>query len=294
MKVLVTGADGQLGRELVRLDRRVDFEVHGLNHQQLDITDKSQVQQIVARISPSLVINAAAYTNVDRAENESDLAYAANKDGPTYLARYCANNQVTLIHISTDYVFDGTNDRPYQESDLIAPLGVYGRSKAQGETAIRSILPNHIIVRTAWLYGVYGNNFVKTILKLAAEKTALRVVADQFGSPTSAEDLANALLTIIRKINANEKFDWGTYHYCCRGITTWHGLAEKIIELAAPHAALKSRQVEAITTAEWPTPAKRPPYSALNCTRINSQFGIEPEPWQQSLKRAIDRIFSEN
>lgn len=293
MKVLVTGAGGQLGRELVRLGQSVDFEVHGLNRQQLDITNKNQIQQIFASISPSMVINAAAYTHVDRAENESDLAYAVNKDGPAYLARYCANNQLTLIHISTDYVFDGTKGRPYRESDPISPLGVYGRSKAQGETAIRSILPNHIIVRTAWLYGVYGNNFVKTILKLAAEKSALRVVADQFGSPTSAEDLANALLTIIKKINNNEKIDWGTYHYCCKGITTWHGLAERIIALAAPHAALKSRQVEAITTAEWPTPAKRPPYSALNCARINSQFGIEPEPWQQSLKQTIDRIFSQ-
>jgi dTDP-4-dehydrorhamnose reductase len=293
MKVLVTGADGQLGRELVRLGRSVDFEVYGLNRHQLDITNEIKLKQIVADISPSLVINAAAYTHVDRAENESDLAYAVNKDGPTYLARYCANNQLKLIHISTDYVFDGTKSRPYQESDPVAPLGVYGRSKAQGEAAIRSILPNHIIVRTAWLYGVYGNNFVKTILKLAAEKPTLQVVADQFGSPTSAEGLAEALLTISNKINANDKIDWGTYHYCCKGITTWHGLAERIIELAAPYAALQTRQVEAITTAEWPTPAKRPPYSALNCTRIKNRFGIDPEPWPQSLKHTIDRIFSE-
>lgn len=293
MKVLITGANGQLGRELVRQGQRVDFEVRGLSRQQLDITNKNQIQQILAHISPSLVINAAAYTQVDRAENESDLAYAANKDGPAYLARYCADNHLTLIHISTDYVFDGTKGRPYQESDAIAPLGVYGQSKAQGEAAIRSILPNHIIVRTAWLYGVYGNNFVKTILKLATEKTSLKVVADQFGSPTSAEDLAKALLVITKKIHTNEKIDWGTYHYCCQGITTWHGLAERIIELAAPHAALKNRQVKAITTAQWPTPVKRPPYSVLNCTRIKSRFGIEPEPWQQSLKHTIDRIFSE-
>ena len=175
MNVLVTGADGQLGRELVRLGQRADFEVHGLSHQQLDITNKSQIQQILASISPSLVINAAAYTHVDRAENESDLAYAVNKDGPTHLARYCANNQLTLIHISTDYVFDGTKGRPYKESDPIAPLGVYGRSKAQGETAIRSILPNHIIVRTAWLYGVYGNNFVKTMIRLGNDKESINL-----------------------------------------------------------------------------------------------------------------------
>ena len=292
MKVLITGANGQLGRELFRLAKRVDFEVHGFSHQQLDITNKNQIEQIFSNVSPSLVINTAAYTLVDRAENESDLAYAVNKDGPAYLARYCADNHLTLIHISTDYVFDGTKGRPYQESDPIAPLGVYGQSKAQGETAIRSILPNHLIVRTSWLYGVYGNNFVKTILKLAAEKTALRVVADQFGSPTSAADFANALLTIARKISTNEKIDWGTYHYCCKGITTWHSLAQKIIDLAAPYATLKARHVEAITTAQWPTPAKRPPYSVLDCSLLKSRFGIEPQPWQQSLKHTIDRIFS--
>jgi dTDP-4-dehydrorhamnose reductase len=292
MKVLITGANGQLGRELVRLGQRFDFEVRSFSRQQLDITNKNQIEQIFPRISPSVVINAAAYTQVDRAENESDLAYAANKDGPAYLARYCDANHLTLIHISTDYVFDGTKGRPYQESDPIAPLGVYGQSKAQGETAIRSILPNHIIVRTSWLYGVYGNNFVKTILKLATEKKTLRVVSDQFGSPTSAADLANTVLRIARKISASEKIDWGTYHYCCKGITTWHALAEKIIELATPYATLKARHVEAITTAEWPTPAKRPPYSVLDCSRLKRRFGIEPEAWQQSLKRTIDRIFS--
>jgi len=294
MKVLITGANGQLGRELVRLGQRFEFEVHSFSRQQLDITNKNQIEQIFSRISPSLVINAAAYTQVDRAENESDLAYAVNKDGPAYLARYCDDNHLTLIHISTDYVFDGTKGRPYQESDPIAPLGVYGQSKAQGETAIRSILPNHIIVRTSWLYAVYGNNFVKTILKLATEKTTLRVVADQFGSPTSAADLANAVLTIARKISASKKIYWGTYHYCCKGITTWHALAEKIIELAMPYAALRARHVEAITTAEWPTPAKRPPYSVLDCSRLKSRFGIEPEAWQQSLKHTIDRIFAES
>jgi len=292
MKVLITGANGQLGRELLRLGHTADFEVYSLTRQQLDITNEIRIQQVFKRISPSLVINAAAYTHVDRAENEPELAFAVNQNGPAYLARYCADNQLALIHISTDYVFDGTKGRPYQEDDPITPLGVYGQSKAQGEAAVRSILSNHIIVRTSWLYGVYGHNFVKTILKLASEKKDLRVVDDQLGSPTCAADLAKAVLTISGKIGANEKFDWGTYHYCGKGITSWHGLAEKIIELAAPYIALKTRQVTAITTAEWPTPVKRPPYSVLDCTRLKSQFGIKPEPWQQSLQQTIAGIFS--
>jgi dTDP-4-dehydrorhamnose reductase len=280
MNVLITGANGQLGRELVRQGLAFNYKIQSLNHQQLDITNKGQLHQMLERVSPSVVINAAAYTDVDKAENESDIAYAVNKNGPAYLARYCADHGLALIHISTDYVFDGTKGRPYQENDPIAPLGVYGQSKALGEAAIRSILKNHIIVRTSWLYGVYRNNFVKTILKLGNEKTDLRVVADQFGSPTSAADLAKALLR--------------TYHYCGKGITTWHGLAEKIIQLAKTYGPLQIKQVTPITTAEWPTPTKRPPYSVLDCSRLKSQFGIEPKPWQESLKHTIDRIFSKN
>jgi dTDP-4-dehydrorhamnose reductase len=293
MKVLITGANGQLGRELVRQGHEFNYKIQSLSHQQLDITHKDQLHQMMTRVSPSLVINAAAYTNVDQAENESDIAYAVNKSGPSYLARYCADHGLALIHISTDYVFDGTKGQPYQESDPIAPLGVYGQSKAQGEAVIRSVLKNHIIVRTSWLYGVYRNNFVKTILKLGNERADLRVVADQYGSPTSAADLAKALLTIAKKIGAAEKFYWGTYHYCGKGITSWHGLAEKIIQLAESHATLQIKQVTPITTAEWPTPARRPPYAVLDCSRLKSQFGIEPKPWQESLKHTIDRIFSE-
>ena len=292
MKILITGANGQLGRELLRLSRTFALDVQALNRQQLDITDESSIKRVFKRLSPSMVINAAAYTQVDRAENESDIAFAANTNGPAYLARYCADNHLPLIHISTDYVFDGTKGRPYREDDPMSPLGVYGQSKAQGEAAVRSILSNHIIVRTSWLYSVYGHNFVKAILKLATEKSNLRVVDDQWGSPTSATDLAETLLTISRKINANETLEWGTYHFCGKGITTWHGLAVKIIELAAPHTLLKTRRVTAISTAEWPTPVKRPPYSVLDCARLKSQFGIVPEPWQKSLKQTIERIFS--
>ena len=294
MNVVITGANGQLGRELVRQAKSADVEVHPFDRQQLDITDENRIKQVLAGLSPAVVINAAAYTQVDRAEDEPDRAYASNTDGPAYLARYCAAYRHALIHISTDYVFDGTTDRPYRESDPIIPLGIYGHSKAKGEAAVRSALPQHIIVRTSWLYSVYGHNFVKTILKLAATQKTLKVVADQAGSPTSAADLAAAALIIARKISTAENWAWGTYHYCAAGITTWHGLAEKIIELAAPYTALQARQVEAISTAEWPTRARRPPYSVLDCNRLKLQFGIDTQPWQQGLQDTIERIFSEN
>ena len=292
MKLLVTGANGQLGRELIRLGRSAHFEIHSFKHQQLDITDEDRIRKILSRISPSVVVNAAAYTNVDKAESEAHHAYAVNESGPRYLARQCLNQRRPMIHISTDYVFDGSKGRPYLESDPIAPLGVYGQSKAQGEAAIRSILKSHIIIRTSWLYGVHGNNFVKTMLKLGAEKSRISVVADQFGSPTCAADLAEAVLSIAEKIIANEKANWGTYHYCGQGITTWHSLAEKVFQLATPYIALRTKQIEAITTAEWPTPVKRPPYSVLDCTLLKNKFGIDPKPWQKSLAQTIDRIFS--
>ena len=292
MKVLITGAKGQLGSELVRLSPSTDLEVHSLDHQQCNITDENRLKQVLESLSPEVVINAAAYTHVDRAESEPDRAYAVNKHGPAHLARYCARNRRTLIHISTDYVFDGSQNRPYRESDPISPVGIYGHSKAQGEASVRSALKNHIIVRTSWLYGVYGHNFVKTILRLAINKKKLKVVADQWGSPTSTADLAAAVLIIAHKISTHEKFEWGTYHYCGAGITTWHGLAEKTLELARSYADLQTCRVKAISTAEWPTPVSRPPYSALDCTRIKNQFGINPSPWQQSLKQVIERIYT--
>ena len=290
MRMLITGANGQLGRELVRQGHRFNLALHAFKRQELDITQPNQVNTIVAKASPSLVINAAAYTNVDKAETEADLALEVNKIAPGYLARCCADRNIALIHISSDYVFDGIKGKPYYETDPIAPVGIYGQSKAEGEVAIRSVLKNHIILRTSWLYSVYGHNFVKTILNLGTEKKVIPVVADQFGSPTSAADLAEAVLTIAAKIGSTADLDWGTYHYCGDGVTSWHGLAKEILQLASPYVPLQTKHVEAITTAEYPTPVKRPPYSALDCSRIKKVFGIDPKPWQQSLKRTIDRI----
>ena len=294
MNIVITGAGGQLGCELLRQTNSTDVKVYAFDRQQFDITQENRIKQILARLSPAVVINAAAYTHVDRAEDEPDQAYAVNTDGPAYLARFCADHRHALIHFSTDYVFDGTTDRPYRESDPIAPLGIYGQSKAKGEAAIRSALPEHIIVRTSWLYSAFGHNFVKTILKQAAEKKALKVVADQRGSPTSAADLAAATLIIARKVGTAEKCAWGTYHYCGAGITTWHGLAEKIIELAGRHTALQIRHLQAISTADWPTRVPRPLYSALDCSRVIAQFGVHPLPWQQSLQDTIERIFADS
>jgi len=294
MRMLITGANGQLGRELLRQGRAFNIELHAFKRQELDITQPDQVNTILAKTSPSLVVNAAAYTNVDKAETEADLAFEVNKIAPGYLARCCADRNMALIHISSDYVFDGIKGKPYHETDPIAPLGIYGQSKAQGEAAIRSVLKNHIILRTSWLYGVYRHNFVKTMLDLGAEKKIIPVVADQFGSPTSAADLAEAVLTIAAKIGGPTDLDWGTYHYCGNGITSWHGFAKEILHLASPFVHLQTKHVEAISTAEYSTPAKRPPYSALDCSRIKKFFGIDPKPWQQSLKRTIERIFSKN
>lgn len=292
MKILIYGAGGQLGFELMRQGQVLGLAIHGIDFPQTDITDNNRITNDFAEFNPELVVNAAAYTNVDGAESEPELAWAINRDGPAHLARRCAEKKIPFIHISTDYVFDGTKNSPYRETDPVCPLGVYARSKAEGEAVVRTLVDEHIILRTAWLYGAHGQNFVKTILKLAAEKEIIRVVADQYGSPTSAADLAETILTIAGRLRRPSPADWGTYHYCGKGVTNWHGFAENIVALSRPHGKIKAIRIEAIATAEYPTKARRPPYSALDCHLIDKQFGISPKPWQDSLKRIIQRLWS--
>jgi dTDP-4-dehydrorhamnose reductase len=292
MKILTYGASGQLGFELMRQGRALSLDMQGVAFPQTDISNISQVESVFTGCLPDLVINAAAYTNVDGAEDEPDLAMAFNKDGPANLARVCAANKIPLIHISTDYVFDGTKGTPYLETDPVSPLGVYGHSKAEGEASVRALIHEHIILRTAWLYGAHGQNFVKTILKLAGEKEVVRVVADQYGSPTSAADLAEAILTISNRLRRPSPADWGTYHYCGKGMTSWHVFAENIVALARQYGKIKATRVEPITSAEYPTKARRPAYSALDCSLIRKHFGVSPKPWQDSLKRVIQRVMS--
>lgn len=289
-KILVTGAGGQLGRELLQQGREGEFRLVAANSSELDITAANDVGGAIARFRPFLVVNAAAYTQVDKAESEPARACCVNTEGPAILAGTCQSAGIALIHISTDYVFDGKKNTPYTESDPVAPAGVYARSKADGEDRVRSLLSRHIILRTSWLYGVFGRNFVKTMLQLGREGKIIRVVNDQFGSPTSAADLARTILQLSSIIHRDAAVPWGTYHYCGKGIASWHEFAEKIFSLAAPYHLSGRPVVQAISTDQYPTPAKRPRYSALDCRLIRRNFGISAQPWPESLAAVIRRI----
>lgn len=291
MKILVIGSKGQLGHELLIQGNNSGYEILPADLPDLDITDKTQVKHWLERFQPSFVVNAAAYTNVDKAETEQNFAFAVNRDGPANLAEACAKFEIPLIHISTDFIFDGKKSSPYIESDPVSPLSVYGKSKQEGENEVRSRLKKHIILRTAWLYGVHGQNFVKTMLRLGREKEVISVVSDQFGSPTSAADLAEAVLQIISRIKKySDDINWGTYHYCGHGITTWHVFAKEIINLAKHYIPIKTITVKPISTAEYPTKATRPCFSALDCNLIKKNFGINIKPWQDSLKTVIRQV----
>ena len=290
MKILLTGAYGQVGWELTRRSRKRGFAVDATDVDVFDITDPRAVEEKVCGQGWELVVNCAAYTAVDRAESEPELALAVNRDGPANLAAACGKAHIPLVHISTDYVFDGSKQGPYRETDPVLPLGVYGRSKAEGDTEVRSRLREHIILRTSWVYGVHGNNFVKTMLRLGQERRVLRVVNDQQGCPTNAADLAEVILAIAGRCDRNP---WGTYHYSGKGVTTWHGFAEAIFAEAQKYTSLLVERVEPIPSAQYPTPAKRPANSVLDCSLFTRTFGIEPRPWRESLAEVIHGLFSQ-
>ncbi|UCH22428.1 MAG: dTDP-4-dehydrorhamnose reductase, partial [Deltaproteobacteria bacterium] len=249
------------------------------------------IEKSLQPVDISVVINAAAYTDVDSAEQESGSAFAVNRDGPSYLAARCEQIKVPLIHISTDYVFDGRKKGAYLESDPVSPLGVYGRSKAEGESLIIDCLREHVIIRTSWLYGSHGSNFVKKMLTLGRDEEIIRVVADQHGCPTYAADLAEVILLIAAKIENDGPIDWwGTYHYCGEGQTTWHAFAEAIFEIAKKYDSFAVKEVLPVSTAEYPTPAPRPANSVLDCSKIGKTFGIQPRPWRESLVEMIEKL----
>ncbi|MEH6470973.1 MAG: dTDP-4-dehydrorhamnose reductase [Halopseudomonas sp.] len=263
MKLLLTGADGQFGRCLQ--DRAGDHELIALNRQRLDITDSQAVSECLYKHLPEVVINGAAYTNVDRAEAEAELAYAVNRDGPANLAKVCAEIDIPLIHISTDYVFDGTATIPYKPDDPVNPLGVYGKSKWAGEEAIRAVHAKHLIIRTSWLFSEYGNNFVKTMLRLAKERDEIRVVDDQVGCPTYAGHLAEAVLVLVEQVKSTAFKAWGTYHFTGDRAVSWYEFAVIIFETAVKQGLIPRRPVVMpIKTSEYQALTTRPAYSVLS------------------------------
>lgn len=288
MKIMVLGADGQVGRELLRHCWPAEWQIAPFNRAGLDIMWAEAVSATVIRERPDIVVNAAAYTGVDRAESERDAAWASNCTGPANLAVACRLAGIPLIHISTDYVFDGTKCGPYLEDDPVNPLGVYGASKEAGEQAVRKALVEHVILRTAWVYSAHRHNFVRTMLRAARERPVLRVVTDQTGSPTSAADLAGAIAAIAQRIAAGATA-WGTFHFAGAGAVTWHGFAEAIFDIAAPWRGPQPH-IEAITTGEYPTPARRPANSVLDCSRIAAVFGVTSRPWRTALAEVIAEL----
>ena len=285
MIVLVVGPRSMLAQELLPCLQQAGFTVAGRGRPELDITQAASIHAVFDEVQPDICINTAAYTAVDRAESEPAEAFAANRDGVANLATACHDAGVPLLHVSTDYVFDGTASRPYREEDPTAPLGIYGNSKWAGEEALRGLHPEHLIVRTAWLYGHHGSNFVKTMLRLAREREVLSVVQDQHGCPTWTRDLARALTAMCQRLaQARPTCPWGTYHFSGAGQTTWYDFARAIFADVSPAASLKIQRVEPIPTTAYPTPARRPAYSVLDCSKLQAAFGITPRPWRESLR----------
>jgi dTDP-4-dehydrorhamnose reductase len=284
MRLLITGAHGQLGRELTR--RGGKHELLVVAHDQLDITDQDTVLHCLASFHPDAVINAAAYTAVDKAESDVEAAFAVNRNGPANLARACRQSEIPLIHVSTDYVFDGAKHGAYIENDPVAPPGVYGSSKLAGETAVEQYASKWIILRTSWVFSAHGNNFVKTMLRLGADRDTLGVVADQHGCPTSADELARAIYAVLETGWKDE--NRGVYHFCQPEPTTWYDFAKAIFTEAEEQGmGLKISTVNAITTSDYPTPAKRPGNSVMDCSKFEKAFDFKVRAWRDSLEDVI-------
>jgi len=293
MKVLVVGNKGMLGQDLMIRLKQARHVAIGLDIPKIDITKEREVLSRCRDLAPDLIINCAAYTAVDKAESEADLAFLVNCDGAANLANACSHQNIPLIHISTDYVFDGKSELPYKEDDPVNPLGVYGLSKWEGEQAIRSILDRHLIIRTAWLFSVHGHNFAKTILRLASEKEEIRVVADQFGCPTWTTDLAKGLIEISEQVaEGGNETSWGTYHLCSKGQTSWHGFAQAIVDEGRQREHFKLKKVIPITTADYPTPAARPSWSVLDCRKLEKTFHVIPKNWRRGLATMMAELYS--
>lgn len=278
--ILVTGGSGQVGHALKRLSASHGAELVAPSRDELDLANPAAIARVVAARPWQAVINCAAYTAVDRAESEAEAAFAANGEGPSHLAEATAARGIRLLHVSTDYVFDGSKFGAYVETDPVAPLGVYGASKEAGERGVRAANPDHVILRTAWVVSPWGNNFVKTMLRVGRERGHLRVVDDQHGCPTSALDIAETLLALVAAPQV-----CGTHHFVNAGEASWYDLARFVFDRARLRVT-----VDPIPTAEYPTPARRPANSRLDTSRICAALGIAPRPWQEAVGAVVDEL----
>lgn len=274
-RICIIGAGGMLGRELVLACPAADtFDLP-----ELDITSAARVNETLSRVRPDVVVNVAAYTDVDGCETNKDVARAVNVDGVANLALVCRDTGCRMVHVSTDYVFDGRSDRPYRPDDPVCPINQYGRTKAEGEARLREILADHLIVRSSWMFSVFGRNFVKTILELASQRDVIHVVTDQVGSPTYARDLAGALLALVK---GNER---GIIHFCNSGFCSWYEFAKRIVERASPETSIKPT-----TSNELARPARRPPYSVLDTDAVTRILGTAPRHWEDALGECLSEM----
>ncbi|WP_045460496.1 dTDP-4-dehydrorhamnose reductase [Vibrio hyugaensis] len=285
MRVLITGCNGQVGHCLTEiLTNTENVSLLAVDREDLDITVREAVRNIVKDFKPTIIINAAAHTAVDKAEDEVELSFAINRDGPQFLAEAAQEVGAAILHISTDYVFEGNKAGEYVENDATNPQGVYGASKLAGEIAVAEVCDKHVILRTAWVFGEHGNNFVKTMLRLAATRNELSIVGDQFGGPTYAGDIAKVLVEITKHISNGESMEYGVYHYSGLPHVSWYEFANRIFDNAVEQGILRNKPtLSSITTKQYPTPAKRPSNSTLSSKKITNAFAINASDWKKAI-----------
>ena len=289
MKVLVLGSNGQLGRCLADQFSGTDYETIFTSRADLDVADLSGSKDKITKLRPDLIINASAYTAVDKAEQDRDMAYLINHEAVANIAQICAELGCGLIHVSTDYVFDGTATQPYKEADTTNPRGVYGDSKLQGELAVQVSGCQHLIIRTAWVFSEYGDNFLKTMLRLGSERDELSIVGDQIGCPTHAQDIAKTIVALVVPMQ-EQGFCSGIFHYCGDKACSWYEFAQAIFAVAAEGGLTVPERVNAISSKEYPTPAARPAYSVLDCTSLAKTFELLPSDWQRAIPMVLSAL----
>jgi dTDP-4-dehydrorhamnose reductase len=292
MNILITGGSGQVGQSLLELDWPDHMQLHAPKREACDLSDPASIAACLDSQDWAGVINAGAYTAVDKAESEQAAAWAINANAPEQVARFCADKQIPLIHISTDYVFSGQGTRAWREEDATAPLGVYGASKLAGEQAVLAVCPRAVVLRTAWVVSAFGHNFLKTMLRLAADRDELRVVADQFGCPTSAHDLAAVIRSIVLRQLQQADAPGGVFHAVNAGETHWAGLAKHIFATSRKNGGPFAEVVE-ILSSDYPTPAERPKNSRLDCTRLDRHYGLNFRLWTEAAAEIVLRLVEE-